>query len=172
MKKPAFKITAFFLFFFFSAAAAFAGGQTREVPIGATVLNQGQQCEPAPDGWRASWIVSFEALGEMMKRRRSHRIGAASDSLPDVDFDSFGVLAVEMGRRSSAGYGFKTDEVTAKRVGKTVTVTLPYVAPAPGAMTAQVMTSPWVLIQIPLAEFSEIRVEDQDGGLLDQIDLP
>lgn len=172
MKKTAFKMTAFLLFIFFAAATAFAGGQVREVPIDATVLNQGQQCEPAPEGWRIGWIVSFEALGEMMKKCRSHRIGAASDSLPDIDFDRFGVLAVEMGRRSSAGYGFKTDEVTAKRAGKTVTVTLPYVQPAPGAMTAQVMTSPWVLIQIPMEDFGKIRVEDQDGGLLDQINLP
>jgi hypothetical protein len=108
----------------------------------------------------------------MMEKCRSHRIGAVSDNLPDVDFDRFCVLAVEMGRRPSSGFGFKADEVTAKRVGKTVTVTLPHARPAPGLMAAQVMTSPWILIRVPLGKFSEIKVVDQDGVLLAQAQRP
>jgi hypothetical protein len=165
-------LIAFSLIVIASSGEAFAGGQFREIPMEVTVIAEGGQCEPTSDGWRATWIASSDALEAAMKRCRSHRIGAPSDNLPHVDFNRFGVLAVEMGRRSSAGYGFETDKMTARRTGKTVTVTLPYMQPAPDAMTAMVMTAPWILIRIPLESFNEIRVVDQAGALLDRIDLP
>jgi hypothetical protein len=167
-----FQMVTSFLVILATAGPVLAGGQLREVPIDAKALAAGRQCEPAPNDWRATWIASSDALGEMMKRCRSHLVGAPSENLPAVDFDRFGVLAVEMGRCPSAGYGFKTDEMTAKKTGKTVTITLPHVQPPPGAMTAQVMTSPWVLIQLPLENFSEIRVVDPAGALLVQTGRP
>jgi len=168
----AFRIAALLLMGFAFAGVAFAGGRIREVPVDASVLARGQQCDPAPEGWRATWIASSEALGGIMKRCGSNRVGDGGGHLPAVDFGRFGVLAVEMGRRSSAGYGFKTDAVTAGRSKDTVAVTLTHVQPAPGAMTAQVMTSPWILIRLPLSDFQQIRVVDPDGVLLVQTELP
>jgi hypothetical protein len=58
MKKSVLKNFGFIPVFFFAAATVFAGGQVREVPVETMVLARGQQCEPAPEGWRAGWIAS------------------------------------------------------------------------------------------------------------------
>lgn len=155
-----------------SISPAMSMGQARETPLAATVLAAGRQCQPPPEGWRATWVSSFEGLRELSDRCRSHLMGAGSSSLPEVDFARFGVLAVEMGRRPSAGYGFDTDQVTAQAAGGTATVSITHFKPSPGAMTAQVITSPWILIQLPLADFHEIRVVDQAGTALVRIKRP
>lgn len=155
-----------------TASAAMSMGRVREAPLAATVLAAGRQCLPASDGWRATWISSPQALRAMMDRTRSHRLGSESDSFPVVDFDRFRVLMVEMGTRPTAGYQFDTRGVTAKVTEEIATVQITHVQPASGAMTAQVVTSPWVLIQIPLENFSEIRVVDQSDTLLVQTSLP
>jgi hypothetical protein len=89
-----------------------------------------------------------------------------------VDFDRFCVLAVEMGRKPSAGYEFDTQNISAQAVGDIATITLPHVQPPPGAITAQVMTAPWILIKLPAEGFHAIRVVDQSSALLTQIELP
>lgn len=153
------------------ASMAMSMGRVQETPLAATVLATGQQCLPAAEGWHATWISSSEGLREMMSRTRSNRIGSESDNLPAVDFKRFGVLVVEMGQRPSAGYRFDTRGVTAQAVDGIATLQITHIKPAPDAMTAQVMTSPWVLIQLPLEEFIEIHVVDQAGVRLDQTEL-
>lgn len=167
-----FQILAGVLAVVLSASVAMPMGQVRETPLAVMVLAAGRQCQPPPEGWRATWISSFEGLREMSDRCRSHLIGSGSSSLPDVDFTHFGVLAVEMGQRPSAGYGFDTQHVTAQAAGGIATVSLTHFKPSPGAMTAQVITSPWILIQLPLADFHEIRVVDQAGAALARIKRP
>lgn len=148
-----------------------SGERSLESTLTVKVLFVGRQCQPASTGWRAAWISSPEDLDRLVTRCRGTRIGILPAEVPVVDFDGFGVLAVEMGQQRSAGYGFDTEGVTAAIENKTATVTLPYRTPAPGAFTAQVMTSPWILLQLPLDAYDEIRVVDQDARLLTQIQL-
>jgi hypothetical protein len=133
------------------------------------MLATGGQCFPAPETWTASFISSREQLREMISRCRANRIGAAPKETPAVDFDRFGVLAVEMGEQRSTGYGFDTEKVSAFVSNRMVTVNLACHQPSPGAVTAQMMTAPWIMIRIPLGSYGGIRVVDQDGRLLTEI---
>ncbi len=99
-------------------------------------------------------------------------MGVSPKVLPFVDFEQFGVLVVEMGQQRSAGYGFETREVTAYVENKTAIVRLTFHRPAPGSVTAQIMTSPWVMIRLPAGPFRSIRVEDQAARFLTRIALP
>lgn len=154
-----------------SACSAAPTGQATEKELTVTVLRSGRQCFPAPEEWKAAWISSTQALRDMMSRCLANRIGASSDAIPDVDFSRFGVIAVEMGEKPSSGYGFIEEGVVAHEKGRIVTVVLNHYSPAPGTATAQVMTNPWLLIQIPLGDYDGIRVEDSDSQLLTELGI-
>jgi hypothetical protein len=82
------------------------------------------------------------------------------------------VLAVEMGERPTTGYGFDTKTVTAYRAGDTAVIKLAYHQPEPGAVTAQMMTSPCILLRLPLESFCLVQVLDRNGRMLTQIAPP
>jgi len=147
-------------------------GATGNGPLAVTVLQMGRQCAASGNDWRGTWITSPEALREWMTTCRSNIVETRRDIVPDVDFSRFGVLAVEMGWRSSAGYGFDATGVKGYMTGGTVTVAVDCYKPGPGAMTAQVITSPWILIQLPLAGYVNIRVVDKDARPLIEIGRP
>jgi hypothetical protein len=152
------------------SCVASPGGQASEKTLPAAVLKAGQQCLPAPETWTATWITSPDRLRNFIARCRSNRIGGAVSTVPMADFGRFGILALEMGRRPSAGYGFDTDNVTAVLEDRRLTVTVAVYQPAPGAVTAQVMTAPWMLIQLPADRFHTLRVIDENARQLAEIE--
>lgn len=157
--------------FFFSACVAISGGQASKTELAATALKTGRQCLPAPDTWTASWIASQDQLRLFISRCHANRMGTVSTAVPVVDFTQSGVLALEMGQQRSAGYGFDTESVTASLENRTATVTVAHRRPAPGTVTAQVITSPWILIRLPTGAFREIRVVDHNFRQLALIEI-
>jgi len=149
-----------------------AGGAHGDLPLPVTVLQTGRQCSASGNEWRGTWLTSPEALREWMAACRSNIVAPRRDYVPGVDFSRFGVLAVEMGMRNSAGYGFDTAGVAGYTAGRMVTVTVNCHQPAPGAITAQVITSPFILIQIPMDDYDGIRVLDRDARPLVEIGCP
>jgi len=153
------------------ACMAAPAGQAPKTALSVKMLATGQQCLPAPESWTATWISSQDQLLQMISRCHANRIETITKEVPSVDFERFGVLAVEMGRQSSAGYGFDAEKVTAYIDNRTAIVRLEYRRPLPGALTAQMVTGPWVLIRLPAGPYHNIQVVDQDGLLLTRIDL-
>ena len=156
----------------FSACLETSDPPAGKTPLSVEVLAAGGQCFPAPESWTAAWISSPEQLRETVNRCRADRIGGVAEKVPSVDFGRFGVLAVEMGRKRSAGYGFETGEVTAFAENGTATVILTCRQPASGAVTAQVMTAPWILVRMPSGAYRDIRIMDRNGRALTRISLP
>ena len=81
------------------------------------------------DEWRTLW--------------KEH--GAAA--LPVVDFSKSMVVGVFIGSRPTAGY--RVDIVGVRKEGATVVVEYRETAPAPDAMVAQMLTSPFHLVSLP-----------------------
>jgi hypothetical protein len=70
--------------------------------------------------------------------------GAAG--MPDVDFARSTILAVFLGTRPTAGYSV---EITSIETVKTeLMVTWRELPPPPGALTAQMLTSPFVIVRV------------------------
>jgi hypothetical protein len=150
------------------ACVAASGGKASKTVLSATVLTGGRQCLPAPETWTATWIESPAQLLRFMSRCYAHRLGIDSVMPPAVDFDRFRVLALEMGRQPSAGYGIDTKRVTAFMQGQSGIVAITYHHPVPGSITAQMVTSPWILIRLPIGPFEKVRVVDQNFRQLTQ----
>ena len=154
------------------ACTATAGKVKTNEPVPAQVLYNGLHCFPAPNGWRAAWITSQAEFDRMFEKCRATRMGGIPENTPLIDFSHDAVLAVEMGKQPSAGYGFSNAGVSAYVENNTLGVCLEVNRPASGAFTAQVMTSPCILIRFPNKAFRHIRVQDQDGNFLTGLDLP
>ena len=158
------------LIFVMSACMA-PGGPSPKTALSVEVLISGRQCLPAPKSWAATWMASPNQLRGMLSRCHANRFGFFSKAVPSVDFERFGVLVVEMGQQPSAGYGFNTKDVSAYVEGQTANVRLACRRPPPGAITAQMVTSPWIMIRLPAGSFRNIRVVDQNSRILARIEL-
>lgn len=109
------------------------------------------------------WIADAAAWRSWHGRITSARLPAPP--APAVDFSREGVLVLAMGSRSTAGYALSLAEESAVVRDGVLTVRVDWREPPPGALLAQVMTSPCLLVKVPMASFSRIRVVDQQGLL-------
>ena len=165
-------LSTFGLVLMLYACPAASGANASNAILSAKVLASGQQCLPAPESWTATWIESKKTLHRFISRCRAARLGVTSATIPGVDFDRYRVLALEMGQQSSSGYGFDLKRVTAVMESQTAVVGITCHHPPPGAITAQVLTSPWILIRLPIGPYHRIRMVDQNNRQLAQITLP
>lgn len=101
----------------------------------------------------AERVVRDEAALDAMIR------AAQRDALIEpiqVDFQREIAVVLALGERASAGYGIEVDEVIREGEGAVVRYTV--TSPGPGCMTAQMITTPAVVIGIPPLS-GEIRFE-------------
>jgi len=109
------------------------------------------------------WIADAETWRSWHGRITSARLPAPAP--PAVDFSREGVLLLAMGSRSTAGYALSLAEESAIVRDGVLTVRVDWREPPSGALLAQVMTNPCLLVKMPAASFERIRVVDQQGRL-------
>ncbi|MGH9673619.1 MAG: protease complex subunit PrcB family protein [Bryobacteraceae bacterium] len=96
---------------------------------------------------QAAWIIT---QGDQWKRFLTEILGHTGTP-PRIDFQRHSVVAILAGQKSSAGYSIQVQKVTDDpQPGQPSRGTVHYriVGPPPDAMTAQVLTYPFVLIRI------------------------
>lgn len=71
-------------------------------------------------------------------------------------------LLVEHGARNTAGYGLAVSR-SAQLTGRSLQLNATYISPPSDGFTAQVLTSPCVLIGLPAMELREVELVDQTG---------
>jgi hypothetical protein len=100
--------------------------------------------------------ATARSAAELTALWRAH---GASDQVPIVDFSREMVVGVFLGTRRTAGYGVEI----VRAVGNAGVLTVAYVetAPSKGALTAQVLTSPYHLVALPRHD-GEIRFQAVD----------
>lgn len=143
-----------------SAGCAATGG---ERSLEAKQIYADGLCGRTRESAAARWITDADELEAIRQQFGSYRLGPPT--LPEVDFERHGVLLVLMGKRPTSGYGLALPEVDAARIADgVVRVTLEWRQPAPDALTAQVLTSPCVMVRLPSAGVERIEVYDQNGN--------
>jgi hypothetical protein len=119
--------------------ALFATAMLQAVMPPARSIDRGAQSEVGAarqvtvrdrDGWTSLW--------------RAH---GSSRPLPDIDFSREMVVGVFLGSRPTAG--FAVEIVGYREAGSDVVVQYRETTPAPDAITAQVIVSPYHLVTIP-----------------------
>ncbi len=154
-----------------TACKATPVGMERAAPLAVTVLHSARQCFPAPPGWTLSWVSNQRDYRALCNRCRGGFVGSLVDAAP-VDFSREGVLVVEMGRRPTTGYGFDAAGVSAAVSGQTAVVQVRVVTPAPGGVSAQMVTAPCLLLRMPRKGYKNIRVVDSERVSLGGLTVP
>ena len=72
------------------------------------------------------------------------------------------IVVIEQGRRPTAGYQVAVSRVAELR-GSELSLHVTMLSPRPGAMTAQMITSPCVVVGVPRVDIRKLRVIDQSG---------
>ena len=107
------------------------------------------------------WIAAAAAWQQQYAQVMSLRMTPPPP--PAVDFAEEGVLLIAMGQQSSGGYGLGLTGATATVENGVLTVPVAWREPLPGYAQTQVMTYPCLLVKLPKAAFSQIRIVDQEG---------
>ncbi|NQZ29951.1 MAG: protease complex subunit PrcB family protein [Oceanospirillaceae bacterium] len=77
--------------------------------------------------------------------------------------DAFWFVKVAMGVRPTAGYYFKLLSEQTQIVDGRVSLTLGWQQPAPGNLSAQVITNPCIYLKIAKADYQHIAINDEQG---------
>lgn len=145
-----------------AAPGAPGAGPAAPREVAVAVVRAVVQCGvEAPVPW-VRWI------GEPATWRRAFPpalLGAAPPP-SEVDFARDAVLLVGMGQRPTAGHAVELASPAARLEGTTAVVKVALRAPAPGTMSAQVVTSPCLAVRLPRAGLEAVRVEDEAGTVL------
>ena len=123
-------------------------------------LYAGSQCGDT-NGDSASWIATSGQLNSVYQNLRKGKIGGPELKAPKVNFKQEGVLVISMGQQRTGGYGVKLHDETLAVEGNRAIVKILWLEPAPGAIQIQVITSPCLLVKVPLGSYSRIEVVDQ-----------
>lgn len=148
---------------------AVACGAHRHGVVKTAVVRASAQCGGEADGPSARWIATEGGLRAALGSGGAFGAERAS---PAVDFSKEGVLAVFMGQRRTAGHGLALHEPDVAVADRVATVVVRFEEPQPGAMVAQVLTSPCLLLRFPKAGIREVRVVDPSGAVRATAFLP
>ncbi len=87
----------------------------------------------------------------------------AGRRLPVVDFNQDIVLVLTMGQQISSGYTLELSHEPIHFRGDTLLLSVLWREPASEMMTAQILTSPCLVLQLGRGLYRKIKVIDQDG---------
>ena len=98
--------------------------------------------------------VAARTLADWTMLWRSHATGG--QPMPAIDFSRETVVGVFAGRRPTSGYGVEI--VRTAEANGTLIVDYVETRPAPGAVTAQIVTAPYHLVAVPKHD-GEVRFQ-------------
>ncbi len=156
---------------------SFAGctpqGINKESPafIDAEVVYRGVQCNGPAKGPSAEWVLDSGQLSFIYSRLHSHIISPNVIRPPEVDFSEFVLLLIEMGRMPSAGYGVDLADETVSIDNGTAELNIFWREPDPEYLHAQVITSPCIIVMLPIGGYTSARVLDQNGTTLIKLEI-
>ena len=123
--------------------------------VEVTQLESGMLCGDHEPGVR--WIEDLQQYQALT--------GVAATESAYGELQEQQLLLVSMGQRSSAGFYLALAESQAQLQDGVIHLSLAWHSPAPGQMSAQMITRPCLLVALPRQAYQGVRVYDQHGEL-------
>lgn len=166
MRHASYRGKAWFWIFFLTLLSACRVNGIPEIPTSTVEVNQltqGTHCWKESVEPSMEWITNSNAYRSAYNQTRKHMLGDVS-APPRVDFTRLGVIAVYMGKHTTAGYQVSLASRVAE-IGEhnELTLLVSWLEPPADALLAQVITSPCMLASIPKADYMVIRGVDEEG---------
>jgi hypothetical protein len=143
------------------SATLMAAGCAGNGQLDAVTVLRHDQCEGLEPGLTR---VDMAALARI---RGSTLLGMAAPE-PDAADDLL-LIAVSRGSQRTAGFSLELER--ARREGATAVIEVRWQAPEPGAMVAQVITHPCLVVGLPADAIDRVEARDQYGEPLGNLDL-
>jgi hypothetical protein len=124
-------------------------------PLPVRLLHQGLHCRIDEAGVR--WLATADEVSAIP--------GFGARVALDVDFDREGVALIAMGKRPTAGYMVVPAADRAAVEAGTVRIPVAWQEPPEGAVVAQVLTTPCLLVALPKGGYDAVAAVDQDGAV-------
>ncbi len=124
----------------------------RELARGSNSLQNGSEAS-------ASVSRSLSSFAQVW--RSANGTITPAPQVPSVNFTQGAVVTVFAGQKPSGGYGVRF--VRGSLTGSTLTLTVDFTTPPPGAITTQSLTSPWLALNVQ-GRFDRVVVQDLSGN--------
>lgn len=130
---------------------------------------QSQNCGRHQGSAQITWIDNQADLGAAYRRVTSNTLGSEKTP-PDVDFGTHGLVLIELGQRPTAGYRLRlaSERVVMDKGDGLITVSVD----KPVGATAQVITSPCLLVSMPRGNYVGVRALSTDTAVNVQTTIP
>jgi hypothetical protein len=122
--------------------------------VGVRTLTSGLQCGKS----KGATIVELDSIEEL----DAQQFALLPDDMAST-FNSERVFVISMGLRPTAGYRLSLAHARARLDHGVVTIPVIWHEPAPGAITAQVITQPCLVVALEKRHYTGVRVVDQSG---------
>jgi hypothetical protein len=122
--------------------------------VSVRVLASGLQCGKG----KGVTIVELDSRQELDARHSALMSGDLASA-----FNSERVFIISMGLHPTAGYSLSLAHARARLDHGVATIPLTWHEPAPGAITAQVITQPCLIVALEKRQYTGVRVVDQSG---------
>jgi hypothetical protein len=139
------------------AGAPFGGGGT---PVEVQEIGRSLYCNSATDQTTAAFLPDPPAVLDWQAARGITL--AAADALVPATY-----VLVEMGTRPTGGYGIAVARGAELR-GEALMLNATFIAPAPGAILTQAVSSPCALVRLPPGRYATVDVRDETGAVRTQ----
>jgi hypothetical protein len=144
---------AAFLCLILTACAA-QDAEERAGEVGVRTLTSGLQCGSS----KGVTIVELDSSEELDARHSALLPGDLASTL-----NSERVFVISMGLRPTAGHSLSLAQKRARLEHGVVTIPVVWHEPAPGTITAQVITQPCLIVALEKRQYAGVRVVDQSG---------
>ena len=116
-----------------------------------------------------TWIDNQAELEDVYRRVRSTTLGGEK-AVPAVSFDTHGLVLIELGQRSTAGYQLRlaSERMVMDKGDGLITFSVD----KPAGAAAQMITSPCLLISVPRGDYVGVRALSTDSSISIQTTLP
>ena len=140
-------------------------------PMPVQVVYRGSRCPATQPGIRV--IRDAASWAEWQRQRQQMFFSVSNEpeaAAADLDFGQISVIVISMGQKPTPGYTVDVPEGSVRLQGTSLTISAIWQQPPEGAILPQVLTSPCVAITVPTAQYSTVKVENQNGDFV--IDQP
>lgn len=147
-------------------------GAAADATVAIEVVHAGSVCSGAPRLPKATWIDSHQDLSRHWQRLLSHRLGDGKPLIPQVEWDTHGLVLIHMGQKTTGGHRLELAQPHGRVHAGSVLVRINWVEPPAGAITAQMITSPCLLLKFQRGEYQSVVILDQSNHQRAKSHLP
>jgi PrcB C-terminal len=113
---------------------------------------------------RVRWVTDPDQLAAAVTAAKSSDLTTQVARHP-VDWKHEGLVWIDMGLKPSGGYALSLAAPTAAVSAEVAVITVRWRQPRPGSVVTQQLTSPCLVLKLPLSKFHTIEIEDESGRM-------